>query len=95
MAIEAKTRTTYHVTCDRCGAMAPGSPVREEAIFQAIESGWQCVSWWNGLKDVHWEFCPDCFEECEAEQGQGWEEAKEQPALEGLEQGEGEGGERP
>jgi len=66
MAIHTITKTFYHVTCDNCGDWAPGSPIRAEAIDQAIESGWQRTFHWNGLEHIRTDLCPDCFEEREA-----------------------------
>jgi len=63
MSVETKTSTFYHVNCDGCGARAPGSPIKDEAVSQAIKSEWEHVSWWNGLECIHRDLCPACYEE--------------------------------
>lgn len=88
MAIDKWTATWYRVRCNRCGAVAPKSPTEQEAIWQAIRQGWQHLS---SSKDFYSssarDFCPECFEKWEAEQAEGWEEARAQQ-FQGLEQEE-------
>jgi hypothetical protein len=61
--IREKTKRFYYLICDGCGASAPGSPLKEEAINQAIEAGWQRHHKWNGLAYIHRDYCPNCAKE--------------------------------
>lgn len=55
-----QTLVDFRVICDVCQRAAPESPVREEALTQAMEAGFQVATRWNGLEYIEIHLCPDC-----------------------------------
>jgi hypothetical protein len=63
MAIDKSTATCtwYRVRCNGCGALAPGSPVEEEAQLLPAQEEWIALAGWKGPEFVRSDLCPDCF----------------------------------
>lgn len=59
--IRTKTRTTYILECDGCGAWIEAIS-RDELHEMAKEEGWVRVEWHNGIDLISRDYCPMCQE---------------------------------
>jgi hypothetical protein len=80
-----QTLVDFRVICDGCQRAAPKSPVKEEALTQAMEAGFQTITRWSGLEHVTTHLCPDCQQEwAEGPQTiEEWEAAERVAAIHG------------
>jgi len=62
MALISEVVEIHRIKCDVCGRCAPEATTIDQAVRNAIHTGWQRVRWWNahdGSKEGA-DLCPSC-----------------------------------
>ena len=61
MALKSEVIEIHRISCNVCGRCAPEATTIEQAVRNAIHTGWKRVRWWNmhdGAKETA-DLCPD------------------------------------